>query len=91
MNNKLILESLSMDLRRVAIGMHRGSTKMAHRFIEEALKRKSEVNYSTIQPYVRALLDGLPNKLTQSDTSHIAEDSLMLSTLFQNYTQTHLK
>ena len=32
MNNKFILESLASDLKRVALGLHRGSDAMALRF-----------------------------------------------------------
>ena len=49
MNNKVILESLSMDLLRVSKGIYRGSDKMAEKFLEEALKRKSEVKQSELK------------------------------------------
>ena len=42
MDNKIILSSLAMDLKRAAIGYNRGSYIMADRFFEEALKRKKE-------------------------------------------------
>ena len=51
MNNKIAIESLSMDLMRVAIGYHRRSIKMAERFSEESLKRITEVNRSKVKPY----------------------------------------
>lgn len=38
--NLIVLSSLAMDLKRAAIGLNRGSNKMANRFFEEALKRK---------------------------------------------------
>lgn len=41
MENKYILESLASDLKRVALGMHRGSNQMAKKFLDEALKRYS--------------------------------------------------
>jgi hypothetical protein len=56
MNNKIILSSLALDLRRVAIGYQRGSVKMAERFLDEALKRESEVDRTTIKPYLQNLL-----------------------------------
>jgi hemerythrin-like domain-containing protein len=80
MKNKYILESLASDLKRVALGLHRGSNKMAARFLEESLKRKEELNINEVAPYIRKLLDHLDKKLD-------AEDALMYSTLVQNYSQ----
>ncbi len=80
MNNKFLLESLASDLKRVAIGLHRGSNTMAQRFLIEALKRKDEIEVEKVAPYIRNLLDGL-NKNIDS------ENALMYSTLIQNYTQ----
>ena len=80
MDNKFILESLASDLKRVALVLHRGSNSMAQRFLDEAIKRKREVEMKTVAPYIRELLDGL-NKDIDS------EKALMYSTLIQNYTQ----
>lgn len=80
MKNKYILESLASDLKRVAIGLHRGSNAMAQRFLEEALKRKSEANLDDLAPYMKKLLSRLDKEIK-------ADDALMYSTLIQNYTQ----
>ena len=80
MNNKFILESLASDLKRVALGLHRGSNTMAQRFLVEALKRKDEVEVKKVAPYIKKLLDSLNKNID-------AEDALMYSTLIQNYTQ----
>lgn len=80
MNNKYILQSLASDLKRVALGLHRGSNTMAKRFLDEALKRKGELNIDSLAPYIRNLLSNLDYKIN-------ADDALMLSTLIQNYTQ----
>ena len=80
MNNKIILESLASDLKRVALGLHRGSDNMARRFLAEALRRKSEIELETVSPYIRKLLIRLNKNID-------AEDALMYSTLIQNYTQ----
>ncbi len=88
MNTKRALESLSMDLKRVALGYNRGSENMAKRFSEEAVKRKNEIDPKTIKPYLKRLLDRMEQFLQQDNKKKAAEDSLMLSTLFQNYTQT---
>ncbi len=80
MNNKFILESLASDLKRVALGMHRGSNTMALRFLDEALKRKDEVEIKIVAPYIKKLLARLDKDID-------AENALMFSTLIQNYTQ----
>lgn len=83
MNNKYILASLASDLKRVALGLHRGSDNMAKRFLEEALMRKNEVIINEIAPYVQKLLTKVNNDLD-------SENALMLSTLIQNYIQRSL-
>lgn len=90
MNNKVALESLAMDLKRVAIGYHRGSFSMAKRFSEEALKRKSELTNAQLKPYIQIVLEDIDTVLHESDKEKIAEYSLMFSTLIQNYTQAFL-
>lgn len=81
--NKYILESLASDLKRVALGLQRGSDKMAKLFLTEALKRRKETELSELDPYMRKLLKNLNKNLD-------AEDALMYSTLIQNYTQNRL-
>ena len=41
-DQKTIIESLAMGLKRVALGLHKGSNAMANRFKEEAQKRESD-------------------------------------------------
>ena len=91
MNTKIALESLSMDLKRVALGYYRGSDTMAKRFTEEALKRKKDVDMKEVKPYIEILLSSMEDDLSQENTKHIAEDALMYSTLFQNYCQKEFK
>ncbi|MFV1917455.1 MAG: hypothetical protein ACC618_03185 [Patescibacteria group bacterium] len=81
-----MISSLSMDLKRVAIGYHRGSNKMAERFMHEALKRQGEVKLSEVKPYLRKFIKLLPEILNKKDKKRVAEDALMYSTIFQNYT-----
>jgi hypothetical protein len=88
MNNKIVLESLSMDLLRVAKGFYRGSDRMAERFLEEALLRKSEVNQNEIKPYLKRILIAMEKSLKSTDKEKKAEDALMYSTLIRNYSQT---
>ena len=80
MENKSTLEPLTSDLKRVALGLHRRSNIMAQRFLDEALKRKNEINMKKVSPYIKNLIDRLNKDID-------AEDALMYSTLIQNYTQ----
>lgn len=83
-NNKLLVESLAMDLKRVALGLYRGSYKMADRFKEEALIRSRELENNNIENYLRRLITGMKKSLSRNDEKG-AEDALMYSTLFQNF------
>ena len=90
MNNKIIIESLSMDLLRVALGYHRGSRKMATCFTQEALKRTDEINTHEIKPYFVKVVDSIRNSLQNIKEDRIAEDALMYSTLCKNYARKFL-
>lgn len=85
MNNKFAIESLAMDLKRMAIGYYRGSDKMANRFKIEAFNRMNEIDISNVQPYIKKILIDMNKELNISDKKTIAEYSLMYSTLLQNY------
>ena len=89
MKNKIILESLASDLKRVALGLGRGSQIMADRFSNEALKRKSEVEIQNIKPYLKKVLNQMERSMKNKNGDKKAEDALMYSTLIQNYTQTN--
>lgn len=83
MSKKIIIESLAMDLRRVAIGLHRGSLLMAEKFKKEAVNRSKELNNKNDH-----YLTDLVNKMRESlaiNSDRSAEDALMYSVLFQNY------
>lgn len=84
MNNKIILESLAMDLKRVALGYQRNSLGMANRFYEEAHKKKGEIDLKSVKPYLRKIISKI-ELLKKNNSKRIAEDALMLSTLLQNY------
>lgn len=83
-NQKIIIESLAMDLKRAALGFHRGSLHMAERFKKEALKRESELENLQMDQYIKRLLIDA-KKVLLSEKTDKAEDILMYSTLFQNY------
>ena len=85
MKNKIALESMAMDLKRVALGYHNNSLKMAERFHREAIARKSEIDLKELRPYLRLVL-----KKTEKINKNSSEDALMFSTLIQNYTRKFL-
>ena len=85
MKNKIAIESLSMDLLRVALGYQRGSEKMATRFSQEALIRIGEIDTNTLKPNFSKILKRIPESLRKKDKMEIAEDALMYSTLCKNY------
>ncbi len=82
---KIIIESLAMDLKRVSLGLQRGSLKMAERFKTEALAREMELETSSLPHYVQKLLTDSKKSLANDE----AENILMHSTLFQNFVQKH--
>lgn len=82
--NRLALSSLAMDLKRVALGYHRGSDAMAERFFKEAIKRRDEIDKALVKPHIRKILDNLKFLWRQKNHKDIAEDALMYSTLLQN-------
>ncbi len=81
---QLDLASISMDLKRVAIGFHRNSYVMANRFLKEVLKRSKEMNSENLEPYLLKLLQNLKPTLSQKNKQKLAEDALMYSIIFQN-------
>ena len=72
-----------MDLKRVALGYYRKSDKMADRFLQEAIRRKNEINLEKVNISTKKLLQGL-DKIVNENNDARAEDALMYSTLFQN-------
>lgn len=78
-SQKIILQSLSMDLLRAALGRHRGSHAMANRFIEESQKRLSELDSSFNVKIISDL-----KKVLATSSDRQAEDLLMYSTLIRN-------
>jgi hypothetical protein len=83
MSNQTALASLAMDLRRVAIGYHRGSLKMAERFFAEAVKRTQEIDATQEKPYIQKFLEKITLDSGQSPQER-AEELLLYSILFQN-------
>lgn len=83
MNNKQILGALAMDMKRVALGYFRGSNSMAEIFFKQGLKRKNELNYKDIKPYLVVLLNKMES-IQGEESGKAAEDALLYSTIFQN-------
>ncbi len=86
MKNKQILGALALDLKRVALGLNRGSNAMAERFLDEAIKRRNEIEIAEIKPYLSKFLKNIDN-LKKESSEKGAEDALMYSTIFQNASQ----
>ncbi|MBI3577528.1 hypothetical protein HY086_05825 [Candidatus Gottesmanbacteria bacterium] len=84
MENKIVLSSLAMDLKRVALGLHRKSYTMAETFLAEAMKRKDEVKKSELLPYMQKIIERVELLNNQNEKDR-AEDALMYSTRIQNY------
>lgn len=89
-NQKVIIESLAMDLKRVALGLHRGSFERAKRFKEEALRRSDELENQKVSSYLNKLITKMKSSLLGNDEK-TAEDALMYSTLFQNFAQNNFQ
>jgi len=84
---RIALESLASDLKRVSLGLQRGSHPMAERFAQEALARKNEIKMQSVKPYIKKILLRLETTLTQKDKNRAAEDALTYSIIIQNYCQ----
>lgn len=88
MTTKIAIESLSMDLLRVALGLHRGSFSVSERFSQEAFNRSQELKHLLMNdPYAKRLLIKTINSLRGSNSSKKAEELLMYSILFKNLAQ----
>ena len=83
MNNKLILEAIASDLKRVSLSLQRGSRGTAARFAQEVMSKKDELDLSSLDAYVKKLI----SKLGQATKD--PEDALMYSTLLQNFALRH--
>jgi len=84
MENKSVFGALAMDLKRAALGLHRGSPVMADRFFLEVRKRENEISLDTVPLYMQKILRQV-DRIGIHQTERTAEDALMYSTLIQNY------
>jgi len=83
-NAKLAIQSMAMDLKRVSLGLQRNSLTMAERFLEEARKRKKEINLSAYPDYIARLVQKV-STLRLKEKDKLSEDCLMYSILLQNF------
>ncbi|MDP2861018.1 MAG: hypothetical protein Q8N98_04910 [bacterium] len=85
MKNEIIISSLAMDLKRAAIGLNRGSLKMAEKFCAEAAERRQELDVSNLKQYVKNVIFEVEKMFAQKDNDRKAEGFLMYSTILQNF------
>ncbi len=80
---KISLGSMALDLNRAAIGINRGSSKMAERFFQEALERKKEIKPTVVPTYIRQVLDKV--RPDQNLDQNCAERLMVYSILLENF------
>lgn len=83
-NDKLEIAAMAMDLKRVSLGLQRGSFTMAERFLKEARSRKKDLNLSSYPQYIIKLVQKVSN-ISLDNKDQVSEDCLMYSTLLQNF------
>lgn len=84
-SDKAVLGALALDLKRVALGYYKGSYKTAEIFLNEALKRKGELNKKNLKPQLVKFLSRIEDLKNRKERS--ADDALLYSTIFQNASQ----
>lgn len=85
------LAALSMDLKRISMFIRNNSLRSAARFNQEAEKRLAESKNQYKEHSIQKLLGEVDDLLKQDNDLKKAEDTLMYSTLFQNYVLNTLK
>lgn len=81
------IESLASDLRRVALGLDRGSTVMGAKFFDEAIKRIEEIKIDDLPSYIVKIINQISKISLSKKSSRVPEDCLMYAQLLQNYAQ----
>jgi len=82
MNNKILLESIALDLKRIAMAYHTNSFKTAARFYTEVQKRREMLTNDHLPKSVIMLFVAMDKHMQRNDTKRNAEDALMYSTIF---------
>jgi hypothetical protein len=89
MNNATILQSIALDLKRVAIGYNAGSFKMADRFLEEAIKRKMQLNMQMLSDSVKKVVIMIEEIGKSSNYHYRADRALTYSTILLSLVKLH--
>ncbi len=87
MNNKLLLESMALDLKRVALGSYSHSTKMTERFLQEVFKRNDQLDRSSFSSTLIKVLNCMERQLQLKQHQRLADDALMYSTLLLSFSK----
>lgn len=84
--DKIVLQSLASDLKRVALAIQRNSSHSSLRFQQEALRwlNESKGKISKKDDSISKLLAKVERCLQEDNDLNKAEDLLMFSTLIQN-------
>lgn len=85
-DQKIIIGSLALDLKRIALGLYRDSRYTANTFKKQAINRMDELEQYESDAYTQQLVNQTKKSLSILEKNR-AEDLLMYSTLFQNLTQ----
>lgn len=86
MNNKQLLQAISLDLKRAAIGFHSNSQKMAERFLQESIKRIERIDTSALPQTLRKTILTASQKLS-TPTATTDEDALTYSTILLSFSK----
>lgn len=87
MNNKILLEAMALDLKRVALGFHSNSIKMAERFLIEVNRRNTQLDKRYLSKSVTNILITMSKRLKCTNTKHLADDALMYSTILLSFSK----
>lgn len=82
-DQKIIIGSLALDLKRTALGLYRDSMGTASTFKQQTISRMDELEQYEPDAYIQQLVNHTRKSLSILEKNK-AEDLLMYSTLFQN-------
>lgn len=87
MNNRVLLQAMALDLKRVALGYHSGSIKMAEKFTAETVKRSFLLDKNTLPLAIHKTVNNIQNPDSNSNTQKLADDALMFSNILLSYSR----
>ena len=88
---QLLVGSLSNDLFRVANLTHRGSTRGAIRFLNEAQRWSRSLENENVDGYIKEIARNISSQTKAKVTLKNAENYLMYAVLLHNYLLHRLK